>query len=198
MDWIDYWQRNDIECLPWETYVPEKNLVEFFSQIDTTRVKTAIDIGCGLGTNSLWLSSLGIEVDGIDISEVAIDAAKNRKDSKVNFKTLNFLDDTSLKENYYDFVFDRGCIHGMIAEDITKFSAKVGKIISDNGLWMSIIGSCEGPEVYNGPPRRTCSEMIGLIEPHMKIVNVFLSKMIISNNVEVDVWILLTKKRLHE
>lgn len=48
MDWIDYWQRNDVECLPWETYVPEKNLVEFFSQIDTTRVKTAIDIGCGL------------------------------------------------------------------------------------------------------------------------------------------------------
>jgi SAM-dependent methyltransferase len=198
MDWIDYWQRNDIEYLPWETYVPEKNLVEFFSQIDTTRVKTAIDIGCGLGTNSLWLSSLGIEVDGIDVSEIAIDAAKNRKDSEVNFKTLNFLDDTSLKESYYDFVFDRGCIHGMIAEDITKFSTKVSKIISDNGLWMSIIGSCEGPEVYNGPPRRTCSEMIGLIEPHMKIVNVFLSKMIISNNVEVDVWILLTKKRTYE
>ena len=110
---------------------------------------------------------------------------QNRKDSEVNFKTLNFLDDTSLKENYYDFVFDRGCIHGMIAENITKFSAKVSKIISNNGLWMSIIGSCEGPEVYNGPPRRTCSEMIGLIEPHMKIVNVFLSKMIISNNHEL-------------
>ena len=85
MDWIDYWQRNDIECLPWETYVP-KNLVEFFSQIDTTAVKTAIDIGCGLGTNSLWLSSLGIEVDGIDISEIAIDAQKIEKIRKLILK----------------------------------------------------------------------------------------------------------------
>jgi SAM-dependent methyltransferase len=200
MNWIDYWQRNDINHLPWETYTPEKNLVKVFSHIDIRNIKTAIDIGCGLGTNSLWLDSLGIKVDGIDISDIAICAAKNRtnKNSKINFETMNFLEDNTLKENYYDFVFDRGCIHGMIDEDIRKFASKVSKIISNNGLWMSIIGSCEGPEVYNGPPRRTCSEMISLIEPYMKVINVSLDSMTISNNIEVNVWILLTKKRNYE
>ena len=86
MDWIDYCREMTLNVCHGKLVCSGKNLVEFFSQIDTTAVKTAIDIGCGLGTNSLWLSSLGIEVDGIDISEVAIDAAKNRKDSEVNLK----------------------------------------------------------------------------------------------------------------
>ena len=107
MNWIDYWHRNSIHHLPWETYVPEKNLVEHFSSIDVKNIKTAIDIGCGLGTNSLWMSSLGIKIDGIDISDVAISAARDRVDenSKVNFKTLDFINDDVLQENYYDFVF---------------------------------------------------------------------------------------------
>jgi ubiquinone/menaquinone biosynthesis C-methylase UbiE len=198
MNWIEYWNNNDIDNLPWETYIPDKNLVSFFSS-NNIKFKTAIDIGCGLGTNSLWMASQGIKVTGIDISERAIDTAKSNlknKNLQVDFDVMNFLENNTLSDNYYDLVFDRGCIHGMNYGDIEKFAYEVSRIISPSGLWLSIIGSYDGKEVYCGPPRRTCSEMISFIEPHMKIVNLCSTTMEISNNVTVDAWVLVSKKRI--
>ena len=36
----------------------------------------ALDVACGAGRNALYLASLGFEVDAIDISEVALDRAR--------------------------------------------------------------------------------------------------------------------------
>lgn len=198
MNWIEYWNNNDINNLPWETYNPDQNLVSFFVSANKLKIKTAIDIGCGLGTNALWMADHDIEVTGIDISEKAINLAKNNmkdRNLQIDFRSINFLEENNLLDNYYDFVFDRGCIHGMNMNDIQKFAYEVSRIISPDGLWFSIIGSYDGKEVHCGPPRRTCSEMISSIEPHMKIINLSSTTMKISNNVDVDVWTLVSKKR---
>lgn len=200
MNWTEYWNNNDINNLPWEIHAPDKNLVEFYSTIDKKNIKTAIDIGCGLGTNSLWIASQNVKVTAIDISERAIYNAKknlNDKNFQIDFSVMDFLNHNNLLNNYYDFIFDRGCIHGMNKIDVEKFANEVSRIISPDGVWLSIIGSYDGEEVYCGPPRRTCSEMITSIEPYMKIISLHSSTMQIYDDIWVDVWILISKKRHH-
>lgn len=38
----------------------------------------ALDVGCGEGTNAAWLSARGYDVEGMDVSELALDHAKAR------------------------------------------------------------------------------------------------------------------------
>ena len=50
----------------------------FLNPTSTTTATTALDVGCGLGFNSVGLHNLGIDVLGVDISERAIVEAKKR------------------------------------------------------------------------------------------------------------------------
>ena len=62
-----------------------------------------LEIGCGEGKISRWLSSYGFKVDAIDISKEAIKIAKKQK-SKVNF-IYGDIFGLKRKGNYYNAVF---------------------------------------------------------------------------------------------
>jgi hypothetical protein len=59
-------------------------------------------------------------------------------------------------------VFDRGCFH--------VFAAQVAGALAPGGLWLSLIGSTEGPSREVGPPRRSAREVTLAIEPALEIV----------------------------
>lgn len=42
----------------------------------------ALDVGCGSGANATWLSSIGWDVTGVDISDEAIDLARKRASAR--------------------------------------------------------------------------------------------------------------------
>ena len=69
--------------------------------------KTILDIGCGSGTISLYLSSLGNRVHGIDISKKAIASCKkSAKDLRLNtasFEVINF-PSTRIGKSKYDSI----------------------------------------------------------------------------------------------
>jgi hypothetical protein len=55
----------------------------------------------------------------------------------------------------FNFVFDRGCFH--LFDDSGErqpFAARVAAAMAPGGLWLSLIGSTEGPPREVGPPRR--------------------------------------------
>ena len=63
----------------------------------STTATTALDVGCGLGFNSVGLHNLGIDVLGVDISERAIVEAKKRHDN--NGPTFQIADIFSLSND---------------------------------------------------------------------------------------------------
>jgi SAM-dependent methyltransferase len=168
----DWNERYKIGDLPWDTHEPDENLVNLLKS-RTILPGKALEIGCGTGTDSIWLAHQGFTVLGTDISQVAIDMAKQKKiDKSLNceFAVLDFIHENSLPASY-DFVFDRGCFHSFDEEhDRSLFARHVSLVLKTNGIWASLIGSTEGAPRDVGPPRRTADEVVKAIEPYLVIV----------------------------
>jgi len=79
---------------------PDPVLVEVAMGLKPGR---SLDLGCGLGSNVIWLAKQGWDATGVDFSDVAIERAKMRaKDSGAHFVVADLRDfDT---EERYDLV----------------------------------------------------------------------------------------------
>lgn len=158
--------------LPWDTGEPEPLLVEFVTAGRVRPTKT-LEIGAGTGTNALWLAERGFDVLGIDVAPIAVERATaklNGRALRCRFATRDFLV-ADFPDGPFDFVFDRGCFHIFDEpEERARFAVQVAAMLTPSGLWLSMIGSTEGPPREVGPPRRSGREVMLAIEPALEIV----------------------------
>lgn len=158
--------------LPWDTGQPEPLLVEF---VTSGRVKPgpALEIGAGTGTNAIWMAERGFDVLGVDLAPLAVEKARTKMEGRslsCRFAALDFLV-AAAPDGPFQFVFDRGCFHVFDEPDERqRFAARVAAILVPGGLWLSMIGSTEGPPREAGPPRRSAIEIALAIEPALEIV----------------------------
>ena len=169
-DWNDRYTQGD---LPWDTGEPDVNLVEYVRDRGLPPGR-ALDVGCGTGSNSLWLAEQGFEVLGVDISPRAIDLANgklgNGTSARCRFAVLDFLEGEA-PAGPFDFVFDRGCFHVFDDPDKrSRFAVRVEDCLTHGGVWLSLMGSTEGPPRDHGPPRRSVRDIADAIEPALEIV----------------------------
>ena len=158
--------------LPWDTGQPEPLLIEFVTSGGIAPAPT-LEIGAGTGTNAIWLAEHGFDVLGIDLSPLAVERARakmNERALSCRFAALDFLA-APPPGGPFQFVFDRGCFHVFDEPDERRrFAANVAAVLAPGGLWLSMIGSTEGPRGDVGPPRRSAGEVILAIEPVLEIV----------------------------
>jgi SAM-dependent methyltransferase len=141
----------------------------------------ALEIGAGTGTNAIWLAQRGFDVLGIDVAPLAVERAIAKLEGRAlrcRFAALDFLAASSADDPFnfasggpFEFVFDRGCFHVFDeAEERTRFAAQVAAALARGALWLSLIGSTEGPPRDFGPRRRSAQEVVHAIEPVLEIV----------------------------
>lgn len=93
--------------------LPDENIVEFIENAYYRQPQCALELGCGEGRNAIYMASKNIEVTAIDISQVAINNAKdiaNKRNAKVNFLADDIFK-VELDKGLYQFVYDSGCFH---------------------------------------------------------------------------------------
>jgi SAM-dependent methyltransferase len=166
-DWNDDYAQP--EPPPWDDGAPDPILVAF---LDAGLVAPgrALDVGAGTGTNALFLAERGFEVVGVDISPLAVEQADAKAKGRCRFLVHDFLAGP-VPHTPFDFVFDRGCFHVFDeAEERARFAALVASALAPGGLWLSLIGSTEGPPRDVGPPRRSARDVMEAIEPALEIV----------------------------
>ncbi|MGH8291736.1 MAG: class I SAM-dependent methyltransferase [Steroidobacteraceae bacterium] len=133
----------------------------------------ALDVGCGTGTNALWLAGQGFAVLGIGISSAAIERARAKAGKGVphgHTATVDFLSD-AISDGPFDLIFDRGCFHVFDkAEERARFAQRVASLLKRDGSWLSLIASTEGPEREVGPPRHSAREVVSAIERELEII----------------------------
>jgi SAM-dependent methyltransferase len=167
------WNENyETADAPWDTGAPDPYLVEL---VETGRVPPGrtLEVGCGTGTNALWLAARCFEVVGVDVASRAIELARAKAagaPGRFEFRPLDFLADP-VAGGPFSFVFDRGCFHVFDEPaDRARFAARVAALLAAKGLWVSMIGSTEGGARDTGPPRRTARDIADAIEPALEIV----------------------------
>ncbi len=175
--------------MPWDTGVPDHNLVSVVADGRILPGKT-LEIGCGTGTNSLWLSNGGFQVLGIDIAPTAIEMARSKAEGRTNpdFRCMDFLEE-DFSSDQFDFVLDRGTFHTFDAPEIRMdFAHRVADLLTPGGLWLSLIGSTEGPAREHGPPRRNARNIVDALEPVLEIAELRSSAFGADNPAEDPAW----------
>jgi SAM-dependent methyltransferase len=67
LDWNDHYASGN---MPWDTGEPDEQLVRCVRE-GGVAAGPALEIGCGTGTNSVWLAEQGFSVLGLDVSPLA-------------------------------------------------------------------------------------------------------------------------------
>jgi ubiquinone/menaquinone biosynthesis C-methylase UbiE len=113
-----------------------KNKIESLKNFISPNYKTALDLGCGTGVDSIALYKLGLSVDAVDHSQGMLEiAAKNadKHESKINF-IQSGLGELNLENKSYDFIVSLGnTIANIDNDELNKLLANLNKHLNKSG-----------------------------------------------------------------
>ena len=193
-DWRERYMADDI---PWDTGRHDLNLSEVVTKKQIQPCK-ALEVGCGTGSNAMWLSRQGFSVTAVDIVEIAIQRAV-KKSSKVGirckFYTADFMKE-KIGGSPFGFVFDRGCFHSFdSAKERSKYAKIVHSYLKRGGLWLTLVGSADESPRDPGPPQRSASDITIAVEPYFKILSLYTSHFDSDMQKTPKAWVCLMQKR---
>lgn len=183
--------------MPWDLGRPDFNLQK---EIEKGSLKPGrmLDIGCGTGSDALWLAKKGFEVTGTDLSDIAIQTAKERAVNaglQCQFYALDF-QQQPVPGAPFDCVYDRGCFHSFDSHYMRKkFAKHTAEHLKEGGLWLSLIGSADDPPRDVGPPRRSLKDVVAAMEPYFEFLSAVAGQFDSEREVPPRVWICLMRKR---
>jgi 2-polyprenyl-3-methyl-5-hydroxy-6-metoxy-1,4-benzoquinol methylase len=200
----DFWEKQyqdyEKEQLPWFIGRPDYNLIGWL-QSQAHKPERVLDLGCGHADNAIWLAQQGYKVSASDVSETAIlDARKRAFDTgvEVDFHVNDAME--TLPQGPFDLVFDRGMFHCFnVDADRAKVVENISKILAPTGVWLSTIGSTEcsqGTQVT--PPRRSLTDIVLAVEPHLRITSIVSSTEEMFTEVGIkhcSAWFMVAHKR---
>jgi len=131
----------------WTESKPPKKLVEL---VDKEKIKPCkvLDVGCGEGFYSIYLTSKGFDVTGIDISENAIKLAKEnaaKQNVKIKFMPLDVADLDEIN-NKFDFILEWAILHHIMPEQRQKHVKNIKRILNEKGKYLSVCFNNQNPD----------------------------------------------------
>jgi SAM-dependent methyltransferase len=199
VDWDERYQ-GEQDVRPWDTGVVEPELKRCTTEdLREEKLKSALEIGCGTGTNAIWLAEQGMDVVGTEISPTAIKAANAKLAGKimsVRFVDHDIVASSPVQPGTIDFVFDRGVFHVMSAEQKQSFVKHVAEALIPGGWWLCMAGSADETKPDDkGPPRLTAAQFIAAIEPAFELHSINRSHFELPDGSSYAAWRALFKKR---
>lgn len=143
---------------PWDTEVTPPELIEV---IEKQRITPgcALDIGCGTGTNAIYLARHGFEAIGVDIAHLAIWRARYkawRQGIPAKFfrgDALKFgIKRGGVVPVSFDFVLDIGFLHSLKEKQLYYYAEMLHRVLHIGGFFL----------LYAWGPRELRSHSIGI------------------------------------
>ena len=137
---------------PWDSGVPAPELVAAVEGEQRLPVGKALDLGCGTGTNCIYLAQHGWDAIGVDFVPRAIRSAGQKASSAGVSPRFIVGDVTRLSPlglgSGFDLLFDLGCFHS-IPDSGRDAYAKGATEVARPGATMLLFGFVRGAS----PPR---------------------------------------------
>lgn len=164
------WETRYAEAdIPWDSGTPS---VELLKILDEQRIVpgSAIEIGCGTGTNAVALAQRGFRVTAIDVSPTAIARARARAAQEAPGLDLSFVEADLLAAPPAlppaDLLFDRGVYHVLRREDLDACLRMLTALTRPGSWYVVLSGSADDPASSDlpGPPRIRARDLVGELE----------------------------------
>lgn len=147
--WNDRYRDGNV---PWDTGRPSSELQAVLREQSIEPCR-ALDLGCGTGTNSVWLAQQGFEVTGLDVAPLAVERAEERaRAAGVNARflaadILNLPD----PDRPFSFFLDRGCYHAVRRGAPGLYASAVARQLAPGARGLILAGNAN--ETHDpGPP----------------------------------------------
>lgn len=144
---MDRWDRayRDGRTPPWDTGIAAADLKQAVEQKEIKPCRTVV-LGCGSGTNAIYLASKGFDVTAIDVSPTALGIARQKAEKagvEVRWTLADVLAPPDLEP--FDFVFDRGCYHNVRYVDAAGFTASLKRLTHPGSRCLILSLNRQGP-----------------------------------------------------
>lgn len=139
MDWY-YRLSYLLGRLPWDSGVPPPELVAVVEGPRALRPGRALDLGCGSGTNVVYLAQHGWDVTGVDDAGGAIARARRRAEAssvrpRLVRGSVTRLTRLGLAEGF-DLLFDLGCYHSLAPDQRPAYVAGTTRLAAPGALFL--------------------------------------------------------------
>jgi SAM-dependent methyltransferase len=163
-DWASDWQE-----LPWAHDAPTQFLAGICQLRETGRV---LDIGCGAGTDSVYLAGQGWDVTSLDFMPKALEYTQQRAQAAGVTVTPVEADITTWKPpGKFDLVLDHGLLHNMDPVRYSAYRQTLCDAIADDGEfvllhWHPLYPG--QPQGKIGPTRKSREEIKAFFAPEFQ------------------------------
>jgi 2-polyprenyl-3-methyl-5-hydroxy-6-metoxy-1,4-benzoquinol methylase len=130
----------DLNNIPWNVETPPGILQDLIRSKILSPCKI-IELGCGVGNYLRYLSKIGFNATGVDISEKAIEIARALAQTagvKCEFIEADVLGNMSEIKSKYDFAYDWELLHHIFPEYRNKYIENVHRLLTSQGRYMSV------------------------------------------------------------
>jgi 2-polyprenyl-3-methyl-5-hydroxy-6-metoxy-1,4-benzoquinol methylase len=141
----------DLNNIPWNVETPPEIFQDLIRSKKLPPCKI-IELGCGAGNYVRYFSKMGFDATGVDISEKAVDIARDLSQKAgvtCEFIAEDVLGDMTEIKSKYDFVYDWELLHHIYPEYRNKYIENVQKLLKSEGQYMSVCFS-EESEQFGG------------------------------------------------
>ncbi len=132
-----------------------------------------LELGCGTGTNAIYLAQQGFDVTAVDISPLAVEQAKTKAQQagvKAHFSQADILQLPEVGPPF-PFVFDRGVYHHLRTVNLDGFRHILARVCQGGGMYLTLAGNANEPDPeQKGPPRVHAHEICLELGPLFDLV----------------------------
>src|SRR2546430_10683656 len=134
---------------PWDTGITPPEVERFVASHPPGR---AVDLGCGTGTNAVYLARHGWSAMGVDFAGRAIAKARRRaRDAGVS--CTFFVGDVAALEvpGPFDLALDIGCLHSISVNSRAAYATGLARVVRSGGTYLLYAFAPGGPAVWPAP-----------------------------------------------
>ncbi len=133
--WKTTYEETPYDELPWFNPDPSPQVVQAVVEKFLPPRATVLDVGCGAGSNVLYLSRSGFRAVGVDISPGAIQAARSRalrEGVSADFRVGDVLD-LDFPAGKFGGMIDNGCFHTLPVRRRAGYAREAYRILRPGG-----------------------------------------------------------------
>jgi len=146
------------ENIPWARQAVNP-LLQSYLDDEAVHQGKALVIGCGLGDDAMALAEAGYDVTAIDVSQTALDLAKERfPDANITFKKQDIFE----YDAQFDFVFEAFTIQSLPIAFREKMITAVANTVAKGAKLLLVAHKRE--EEFEGPPWPLTQEDVDLFK----------------------------------